>query len=115
MMPSRSPRTRSSVDRSDMLRPDPIFPGLKNNLVQDGRYRSDALQVKIEQRVLGGQTSGILTWGISYTLSKAFEANHRLNDWNSGEPLIHELANNNKPHTFAFPGLQNFPFAQDRS
>jgi hypothetical protein len=114
IIPNRGIGSSSSINRSDLLRPDPIFPDITNNLVQDGRYRSDALQVKIEQRVLGGQTSGILTWGVSYTLSKAFEANHRLNNWNSGEPLIHELDNTDKPHTFAFHGVWDLPFGKDR-
>ena len=70
--------------------------------------------MKIEQRVLGGRTSSILTWGISYTFSKAFEANHRLNNWNANEPLIYELDNTDKPHTFAFHGVYDLPFGNGR-
>ncbi len=114
IIPQRGIGNNATVRRRELLRPDPIFPDITNNLVQNGHYRSDALQVKIEQRVLGGRTSRILTWGISYTFSKAFEANHRLNNWNAGEPLIYELDNTDKPHTFAFHGVYDLPFGRDR-
>jgi hypothetical protein len=114
IIPRRGIASSSAVRRRELLRPDPIFPDITNFLVQDGHYRSDALQVKIEQRVLGGRTSGILTWGISYTFSKAFEANHRLNNWNASEPLIYELDNTDKPQTFAFHGVYDLPFGKDR-
>ena len=64
--------------------------------------------------MLGGKTSRILTWGISYTLAKAFEANHRLNNWNASEPPIHELDNTDKTNTFAFHGVYDLPFGRDR-
>jgi hypothetical protein len=114
IIPRRGVGNNATIARRDLLRPDPIFPDITNFLVQDGHYRSDALQVKIEQRVLGGRTSGILTWGISYTLSKAFEANHRLNNWNANEPLINELDNTDKPQTFAFHGVYDLPVGKDR-
>lgn len=114
IIPDRGLGTSEAIRRRELLRPDPIFPDITNNLVQDGRYRSDALQVKIEQRVLGGKTSGIFTWGVSYTLAKAFEANHRLNNWNAAEPLIHELDNTDKTHTFAFHGVYDLPFGKNR-
>jgi len=114
IIPQRGVGNNVTIVRRDLLRPDAIFPDITNNLVQDGRYRSDALQVKIEQRVLGGQTSGILTWGVSYTLAKAFEANHRLNNWNAAESLIHEMDNTDKTHTFAFHGVYDLPFGKNR-
>ena len=114
IIPQRGIANNVTIARRDLLRPDPIFPDITNNLVQDGRYRSDALQVKIEERVLGGKTSGILTWGVSYTLAKAFEANHRLNNWNAAEPLMHELDNTDKTHTFAFHGVYDLPFGKHR-
>jgi len=114
IIPQRGIGSNEGISRQNLLRPDPIFPDITNNLVQDGRYRSDALQLKIEQRVLGGKTSGILTWGISYTFAKAFEANHRLNNWNANEPLIYELDNNDKPHTLAIHGVWDLPFGRDR-
>lgn len=114
IIPNRGIGSSDTINRADLLRPDPIFTDITNFLVQDGRYRYDALQVKVEQRVLGGKTSGILTWGLSYTFSKAFEANHKLNDWNDREPVIKELDFQDKPHTLAFHGVWDLPFGKDR-
>ncbi len=111
IIPVRGIGNTATFSRSNLLRPDPIFPDITDFLVQDGHYRSDALQVKLEQRVPGGKTSGVLTWGVSYTFSKAFEANHRLNNWNASEPLIHELDNTDKPHVLAFNGVWDLPGA----
>src|SRR5260370_23978592 len=47
IIPNRGIGSSSSINRSDLLRPDPLFPDIKNNLVQDGRYRPNALQAKI--------------------------------------------------------------------
>ena len=98
-----------TISRFDLLRADPIFPGLTNSLVQDGRYRSDALQVKIEKRVLGDHRRGVLTFVVSYAFAKAFEQNHRLNNWNAQEPLIHELDNTDKPQNLSFEGVWDLP------
>lgn len=50
-----------------------------------------------------------MTFVFSYTFSKAFEQNHRLNDWNINEPLIHELDNLDKPQSIAFSGVWDLP------
>jgi hypothetical protein len=102
---------------NNLLRPFPIFSGgITNNLIQQGKYRSDALQVKIEQRDYGNSrgAAGVLTWTISYTFAKAYEQNHRLNNWNAAEPLIRELDNNDKPHTLAVYGVWDLPFGKNR-
>ena len=39
----------ATISRGSLLRPNPIFQDMTNNLAQWGRYRSDALQVKIER------------------------------------------------------------------
>jgi len=107
--PQTSLGSSPTISRFDLLRADPIFPGLTNSLVQDGRYRSDALQVKIEKRVLGDHSRGVLTFVLSYAFAKAFEQNHRLNNWNAQEPLIHELDNTDKPQNLSFEGVWDLP------
>ncbi len=112
------PRTSSlggspTVSAANLLRPNPIFQGITNNLVQKGHYRSDAFQAKVEKRMLGG-SNHVLTWVLSYTFAKAYEANHRLNDWNVAEPLIYELDNTDKPHNFSFSGVWDLPFGTNR-
>src|SRR4029079_7243718 len=47
-----------TISRGSLLRPAPIYQGITDTLTQWGRYRSDALQVKIEKRVLGGEKTG---------------------------------------------------------
>ncbi len=87
---------------------------MTNNLSQWGHYRSDALQVKIEKRVLGGANTGVLTWVLSYTFSKAFEQNHRLDSWNLQAPAVYELDNTDKPHMLSFSGVWDLPFGKGR-
>ena len=50
----------------------------------------------------------------SYTYSKSFEANHRLNDWNLNESPIHEISNYDKPQNIAFSGVWDLPFGKGR-
>jgi hypothetical protein len=88
----------STISAQNLLRPDAIFQDVTNNLIQAGHYRSDAFQLKIEKRVFSGSSAGVLTFGLSYTFAKAYEQNHRLNNWNEAEPLIYELDNTDKPH-----------------
>ena len=98
-----------TISRGSLLRPNAIFQGITNNLTQWGRYRYDSVQVKVEKRVLGGANTGVLTYVLSYTFSKAFEQNHRLQNWNLDEPLIYELDNTDKPHTLSFSGVWDLP------
>jgi hypothetical protein len=103
-----------TTGRSNLLRPNPIFQDVSNNLIQKGHYRSDALQIKIEKRLLGGDKRGVLLFGLSYTLAKAYEQNHRLNDWNAAEPPIFELDNTDKTHNLSLHGVWDLPFGQNR-
>lgn len=103
-----------TISAQNLLRPDPIFQDVTNNLLQVGHYRSDALQVKIEKRLLGGGNTGVLTFGVSYTFAKAYEQNHRLNNWNEEEPLIYELDNTDKPQNLAIHGVWDLPFGKGR-
>jgi hypothetical protein len=103
-----------TISRSSLLRPNPIFQGMTDNLTQWGRYRSDALQTKIEKRVLGGESTGVLTWVLSYTFSKGFEENHRLQNWNLEEPLVKEVDYQDKPHMLSFSGIYDLPVGKGR-
>src|SRR4029450_4188122 len=103
-----------TISAQNLLRPDPIFQDVTNNLLQVGHYRSDALQIKIEKRLLGGGTAGALTFGVSYTLAKAYEQKHRVKDWNNQNPLIYELDNTDKPQNLAIHGVWDLPFGNGR-
>jgi len=102
-----------TIKAQELLRPDPIFQDVTNNILQNGHYRSDQLQLKVEKRVLGG--GGGLTFGLSYTFAKAFEQNHRLNNWNTSEDLIYELDNTDKTHNLSLYGVWDFPVGKGHS
>jgi hypothetical protein len=72
---------------------------------------NDGLQLQAEKRFLGNRNvAGALTVVFSYTYSKTFECNHRLNNWNLSEPCVHELSNYDKPQNIAFSGVWDIPF-----
>ena len=103
-----------TISAQNLLRPNPIFQDITNNIIQDGHYRSDQLQLKVEKRVLGGGGPGVLTFGLAYTFAKAFEQNHRLNNWNTAEAPIYELDNTDKTHNLAFHGVWDLPVGKGR-
>jgi len=82
--------------------------GVTNNLVQAGYYRYDALSLQLEKR-LSSQSKGNFTWVVSYTFSKAFEANHRMDNWNLNSPVVQELDYQDKPQTIAFSAFHTNP------
>ncbi len=88
--------------------------GVTNNLVQAGYYRYDAFSLQLEKR-LSSQSKGNFTWVLSYTFSKAFEANHRQDNWNINSPVLHELDYQDKPQTIAFSGVWDLPFGNGRT
>jgi hypothetical protein len=106
--------SNASISAQNLLRPNPIFTDMTNNFIQDGRYRSDQLQLKVEKRVLGSGSSGVLTFGVAYTWAKAFEQNHRLNDWNAAEAPVYELDNTDKTHSLQLHGVWDLPAGKGR-
>ncbi len=104
-----------TITRGSLLRPNPLWGGLTQTNNNWGFYRSDAMQLKVEKRVLGGRQSGVMTWVLSYTLSKAYRANHRLQSWNLEEPLIYELDEQDKPHMLAFSGVWDLPLGTGKA
>ncbi len=106
--------TAPTVSAYELRRPYPLFPGVQQYTNPVGKYRYDSLQVMLEKRVLNNRELGVLTYVVSYTFSKSYEANHRLNDWNFAEPLIHELDYQDKPQTVAFSGVWDLPIGKSR-
>ena len=103
-----------TINAFELLRPIPVFRGITNNTLPINHYRYDALQVRFEKRLAGGAKSGILTAVVSYTFSKAFEQNHRLNNTNPLEEPIRELDNNDKPQSLAISGVWDLPIGKGR-
>jgi hypothetical protein len=102
-----------SISAYELTRPVPIFRGITNNLAGWGRYRYDGLQVRLEKRAFGSKSAGVLTWVVSYTFSKAFEANHFLNNPYDAAP-IHELDYQDIPQNLAISGVWDMPFGKGR-
>jgi hypothetical protein len=108
----------ANISANNLFRPDPIYQDITNYLIQQGWYRSDQLQVRIEQRAFGSATgtgkAGVLTWVLSYAFGKSFEANHRLNGWNASEPIVKEIDNTDKAQNLTISGVWDLPFGHDR-
>jgi hypothetical protein len=103
-----------TVNAFNLYSPYPQFDNnVTENLGQWGYYRYDALSLQLEKR-LNSASTGNFTWVLSYTFSKAYEANHRLNNWNSREPLIHEIDYQDVPQSIAFSGVWDLPFGKGR-
>ena len=80
-----------------------------------GKYRYDSLQLRAQRRMFGDRSkTGALTAVFSYTFSKSFEANHRLNNFNLSEAPMHELSAQDKPQMISFSGVWDLPFGKNR-
>lgn len=115
VLPETSDFGRSpSISAYQLYRNFPLFNGIQSYTLPKGRYRYDALQFKLEKRVLSSAKTGLLTFVLSYSFSKSYEENHRLNDWNMNEPLIHEVDYQDKPQNIAFSGVWDLPIGTGR-
>ena len=95
--------------------PYPEFNGITMQTEPWGRWRYDSLQLRAEKRFLGAASQlGGLTMVLSYTFSKAFQGDHRLNSWNLEEPLVHELTAYDKPQSVGYSGVWQIPFGKQR-
>jgi hypothetical protein len=104
----------ASVKAENLFASFPEFDeGVTENLGQWGLYRYDALSLQLEKR-LSSARSGDFTWVLSYTFSKAMQADHRLNNWNLNEPLVHEIDDQDYPQTLAFSGVWDLPIGKSK-
>jgi carboxypeptidase family protein/TonB-dependent receptor-like protein len=103
-----------TISAQNLLRPYPEFNGITANTIPKVHYRYDALQVGIQKRAFSSKGAGVLTFVLSYTFSKGYEQNHRLNTWNYVEPLIYEVDNQDKPQNIAFSGTWDLPIGTGR-
>ncbi len=104
----------SLITAYNLLRPYPLYDGVTLTTAPWAHYRYDSLQVMAERRVADLSAAGVFTFLLSYTFSKSFATDHRLNPWNLDEKPIHELSALDKPQVFAFTGLWDLPFGWGR-
>ena len=95
---------------------NPLFTGITMSTNPWGKYRYDALQLRLQKRFNGDRSkSGALTTVLSYTFSKNFQAVNRLNNWNLAEAPVHELVSYDKPQNVSFSGVWDLPFGRNRA
>ena len=114
IVPSNVTFGNPTISRQNLLRPYPEFNGVTANTIPKVHYRYDALQLSIQKRAFSGKSAGAMTFVLSYTFSKGYEQNHRLNTWNYVEPLIYEIDNQDKPQNIAFSGTWDLPIGTGR-
>lgn len=111
------PKTQSiaqnpTISYGQLLRNWPLFTQLQQDYIQVGHYRSDQLQVRLEKRLLGNEKTGVFTYVLSYTFGKQLSADHRIDNWNTAEPLLYQIDSQDKAHEFAFSGVYDLPFGR---
>ena len=104
----------ANISAENLLRPLPLFRGITQTTNPWAKYRYDSLQIQMERRFLDSAQTGILTFLLTYTFSKSFEASHRLNSWNLREKPVHELTALDKPHTLGLAGVWDLPVGWGR-
>jgi hypothetical protein len=94
----------------------PLFTGITDNTNPWGRYRYDALQLRVQKRFNGDRSkTGALTTVLSYTFSKNFQTVNRLNNWDLAETPVHELVSYDKPQNLSFSGVWDLPVGRNRA
>jgi hypothetical protein len=104
----------ATIKAYNLYRPFPLFNGINQSTNPWGHYRSNSLQIRLEKRAFQNRSAGVMTFVVAYTYMKSFEANHRLNDWDVREPLIHELDYQDKPQSLAISGVWDLPLGRNR-
>jgi hypothetical protein len=96
--------------------PYPLFNGVTMQTNPWGRYRYDALQLRVQKHYSGDRNKiGSITTIFSYSFSKNFQATTRLNNWNLDEKPVHELVSYDKPQNLSFSGVWGMPFGKGRA
>jgi len=103
-----------TISAGSLLTTMPLWNGATNNLIQVGHYRSDALQTKIEKRAFSEKGAGVMTYVVSYTFGKSWQADHRFQNWNLNEPLAYEIDDQDKTHNLAVSGVWDLPLGTGR-
>jgi hypothetical protein len=94
----------------------PLFTGITMSTNPWGRYRYDALQLRLQKHFTGEKYKvGGLTTIFSYAFSKNFQTISRLNNWDLSESPVHELVSYDKPQYLAFSGVWDMPFGRGRA
>jgi hypothetical protein len=105
-----------TIRRRELTRLYPLFANVTNNTQPWGRYRFDALLLRVDKRFTGDRSlTGGLTLVFSYTFSKSLEEATYLNTWNfRNEQRVHQLTSIDKPQNLAISGVWSLPFGKGR-
>lgn len=107
--------SNATIAANQLMRSYPQFGNVNYYTNPWAHYRYDAFQMKLEKRIMNTRNAGSMTFVVSYTFSKDYEANHYYQNWNyASEALMSEIGNQDKTHAFAFSGVWDLPFGQGK-
>lgn len=105
------------VNRRELMRPYPLFPGLVHNTNPWGQVWYHGLQTKFEKRAFSDRRAGALTWVVSYTFAKQMDKtflDNRL--WQKGnDGFRNQVTDIDRPHQFSFSGVWDIPVGGRRA
>jgi hypothetical protein len=116
ILPANSGTGQSTTrSRQQLMQTFAMWGGMSSN-IQGAKYRSEELQLKVEKKVGGeNSTGGAFTWIVAWTFGKEYEQNHRITaGWDTTQPLYYEPSNQDKTHSFSFNGVYDLPFGKGR-
>jgi hypothetical protein len=110
--------TATTVTRSSLLQKWPLWGGIGDSNTSRATFRSDALQVRMEQRAFssGGSALGAMTWVFSWTFSKEYALLCCAGPtWINGDDNFrYQMDSNNKTQELAFSGVWEMPFGRGK-
>jgi hypothetical protein len=110
--------TATTVARSSLLQKWPLWGGIGDSNTSRATFRSDALQLRLEQRAFSNADSavGAMTWVFSWTFSKEYSLLCCAGPtWINGDDNFrYQLDSNNKSQELAFSGVWAMPFGKGK-
>jgi hypothetical protein len=108
----------NTLSRESLLNSYALWGGVSDNNVSRQSFRSDAMQMRVEKRNIGGATGagGVLTTVFSWTFGKqyAFLCCAGPSYLNGDDNFRYQLDSGNKTHELAFSGVWDIPVGKGR-
>ena len=119
LLPATTGRgSASTQSRESLLNAYALWGGLSDNNISRQTFRSDALQVRFDKKMIGDELSsfGSLSLGVSYTFSKEYALLCCAGPSyiNGDSNFRYQLDSNNKTQALAFHGIWDPPIGKGR-
>jgi outer membrane receptor protein involved in Fe transport len=98
-----TPLNAATLNRNDLLRPNPLFQGITEDFINIGWSSYRALEMSMNKRLSAG-----LLANVSYTWSQRLQATSLLNSYD--EKPFKDLDPNDRPQRVTITALYNLPF-----